>query len=170
MRIGREAAIPSALSIGLAALGMSLPITESERILEILDEAIEISTQIGDRTALDSASGMKGWITAYRGDHAHALDEAVRSAERQLASGDLGAFTSGALHLGAVALANLGHPEPAAVLDGAGSRLLVGEAVVWAMKLLTDTEAALLAELGPDEFEPCAPVAPTSRPPTRSPT
>jgi predicted ATPase len=154
VRIGREAAIPSALSIGLACLGMALPITESERILAVLDEAIEIGSEIGDRTAVDSAISTKGWITAYRGDHALALAAAVSGAERLLQSGDLAVMTPGALLLAAVALTNLGHAEPAAVLDGAGRRLLGGGATVdWGTQLMTDAEAALLSELGPAEFE-----------------
>jgi len=144
----------SALSIGLACLGMALPITESERILVVLDEAIEIGSEIGDRTAVDAVIGTKGWITAYRGDHALALGEAVRAAERLLQSGDVAVASAGAVLLAAIALASLGYPEPAAVLDGAGRRVLGGGAMVdWGAQLLTDAEAALLAELGAAEFE-----------------
>ncbi len=153
VRIGREAAIPSALSIGLANLGLSLPITESERILALLDEAIEIGTQIGDRQALDAAMLTKCAITAYRGDHALALEQATRLAEGILQSGDFAVATSSPLLLGAVALTHLGHPEPAAVVDGAGRRLFLGQLTDWKRQLLSDAEAALLAELGAAEFE-----------------
>ena len=152
VRIARDAGIPSALSIGLASLSTSLPIEDADHTLALLEEAIDVSTQIGDRTALIHAISMKGWITAYRGDHLVALEAAVDNARRQLQTGD---FINAAspLHLGAVALAHLDHPEHAAVLDGVGWRLIAGEPPSWGVQLVTVAEAKLIAQLGPAEYE-----------------
>ena len=136
---------PPRSSVALSLLSAALPIEESDRMLAVLDEAIEVGTQIGDRLAVVSSIAMKGWIAAYRGDHRAALDAAVESAERSLQAGDLG---NPALVLAAVALTHLGHAEPAAVLDTVGTRFGFGAAAEWQIQLATDAKNALVAQLG----------------------
>ncbi|MFI5047835.1 MAG: ATP-binding protein [Acidimicrobiia bacterium] len=147
VRIARAAAIPSALSIGLTALGTSLPITESDRILGILDEATEIGMQIGDRTAVVNAIGMSAMVHAYRGESVQALEQAVDCAVRLVQSGDF-VDIAGPLFTGGLALTQLGHPEPGAVLTAAARRLALGELFGWVEQVTADTEARLLVELG----------------------
>ncbi len=67
VRIARDSGILSALSIGLAVLGIVLPIEESERMLAVVDEAIAVGTEIGDRISVASATATRGWVGASGG-------------------------------------------------------------------------------------------------------
>jgi predicted ATPase/class 3 adenylate cyclase len=147
VRVARDASIPSALSIALTTLSASVPIDESERMLALLDEAIEVGTQIGDPIAVAASIATKGAVAAYRGDNFGALDAAIESAELFLQAGSLGNIVP-LFALGAVALTQLGHPEPAAVLDGFAKRFSFGGITEWDAQLITDAEAALAAQLG----------------------
>ena len=151
VRVARDAAIPSALSIALSILAASSPIDESDRILALIDEAIEVGTQIGDRIAVRAGISNKGWVAAYRGDYTLALHAAVESAKGFLQDGDLGSGTP-VIAVAAVALTHLGHPEPAAILDGFAkhSSFPMGE---WATQLFSDAETAMIAQLGQPEFD-----------------
>jgi hypothetical protein len=116
-------------------------------MLALLDEAIQVGTQIGDRLSVATSIVNKGWVVAYRGDNRLALHAASEAAERFLHAGDL-ATVGVVLRLGAVALTHLGRPEPAAVLFGMARRLVYGALLVWAVQLISDAETALIAQLG----------------------
>jgi predicted ATPase/class 3 adenylate cyclase len=151
VRVARDAGIPSALSIALSILSAALPIDESDRKRALSDEAIEVGTQIGDRIAVAASITNKGWVAAYRGDYTLALHAAVESAELFLEAGDLGSGAPVSC-VAAVALTHLGHPEPAAILDGFArhSSFPMGE---WATQLFSDAETAMIAQLGQPEFD-----------------
>jgi predicted ATPase/class 3 adenylate cyclase len=152
VQVARDAAIPAALSIAVSMLSGTLPIDESDRMLALLDEAIQVGTQIGDRLSVATSIANKGWVLAYRGDNHLALRAASEAAERYLHAGDL-ATTGVALSLGAVALTHLGQPEPAAVLFGVARRLVGGALPVWAEQLISDAETALIAQLGEAQYD-----------------
>jgi predicted ATPase/class 3 adenylate cyclase len=152
VRVARDAAVPSVLSIALTTLSAAVPIEESERMLALIDEAIEVGTQIGDRIAVAGSIAGRGWVAAYGGDNEPALHAAVESAKRFLQAGDLGT-TGPLIGLGAVALTHLGYPEPAAVLDGAAQRLGFPTGREWELQLITDAETALAAQLGQAQLD-----------------
>jgi hypothetical protein len=152
VRLARDAAVPSLLSSGLLALVQTVRIEEPTRGREILDEAIEVGTEIGDRVSVASATGMKGAMAAYHGDHAAGLYGAVDSVEQKLQLGDITTL-GGDFDVAALSLAGLGHAEPAVVLRGAVTRFgNPGASAEW-MERIADTDAALVEQLGRTRFD-----------------
>ena len=153
LQIARAAAIPSALSNGLITTVMLLTswIDEPDRALDLLAEAIQIGTEIGDRIAVVNATGLQGAIATYHGDYVDGLRAAVASAEEMLRLGQLNTLGN-SLGTAAVALAGLGRAEPAAVLLGTDHARSVGASPEW-IERVAETEAALAEELGGARFE-----------------
>ena len=152
VRIAREVAVPSTLAIALSTLGVVMPIEEADRSVVLLDEAIEVSMRIGDRTALNTAISMKGNIAAHRGDYTAALDSVVEVSRRTLESGEI-MNVGWTLLSAAVALTHLRQVEPAAVLSGAGWAVVIPGPDDWMWRMARDIDAPLVAELGLEEFE-----------------
>jgi predicted ATPase/class 3 adenylate cyclase len=152
VRIARDVGVASTLAIGLSTLAIVMPIEEADRSLVILDEAIDVSTRLGDRTALNAAMGTKGNIAAYRGDFAAALDAVVDVAQRLLDSGEL-INVGWALLSAAIALTHLGFAEPAAVLSGTGWAIVVPGPDDWMLRMAREIDGPLKAVLGDVAFE-----------------
>ena len=113
--------VPSSIAITLSGCAGSLPLEEADRAVELLDEAIEVGTEVGDHMAVDLARLNKGMIAARRGDWRTALRLAADTARQQLDVGDLSGLP-GSLGLAASAFSMVSRHEVAAVLIGrAGS-------------------------------------------------
>ncbi len=147
VRVARAAGIDTVLVFGLSTLATWLPSDESQRALALLDEAIEVSTRIGDRLGASNAMGNVAGIAARGGDWRTALRAAVDSAEEKL---ELGAhlIMSGSLYWAGVALCALGSYEPAAVLLGNADAMTEPWVPEWILEIKATTDAALLDALG----------------------
>ena len=145
--VARAAGIDTVLAFGLSTLATWLPSEESQRALALLDEAIEVSTRIGDRLGAANAMGNVAGIAARGGDWRTALRAAVDSAEEKL---ELGAhlIMSGSLYWAGVALCALGSYEPAAVLLGNANAMTEPWVPEWILEIKTTTDTALLEALG----------------------
>ncbi len=145
--VGRSAAIPSALAIGLASVAILLPIEESDLILERTDEAIEVATRLGDRTTITHSLPIRGGVAAHRGDYMTALAISADAATRMLDAGDF-MNTGWTTLLAATALTHLGHSRPTAILDGAGRSAILGEMPDdWYTAMIVEAEALLDSQL-----------------------
>ena len=123
MQVARAGGVPSSIAMTLSGCAGSLPLEEADRALELLDEAIEVGTEVGDHMAVDLAWLNKGMIAARRGDWRTALRLAADTARQQLDVGDLSGLP-GSLGLAASAFSMVSRHEVAAVLLGrAGSML-----------------------------------------------
>ena len=111
MRVARAAGIDTALTFGLANLAIWLPLEESQRALALLDEAIEVSTRIGDRQGVSSAIAYKAVLAARRGDWRTALRDGLDAAEQKLELGDH-LLMNPCLYWAGVALCALGSSSP----------------------------------------------------------
>jgi hypothetical protein len=147
VRVARDAHIPSALSVALAALTGSLAPHEDERVRALLDEAIEVAGTVADRLAAAAAYGMKAGLEARRADWWASL-QAVRLGAEHLDQLGYPMVAGPACDQAAWALAALGHPEPAAVLRGASQRFAPGGPPDWAVELGTRCDAKLVGDLG----------------------
>ncbi len=147
MRVARAAGIDTTLTNVLPMIVVWLPYEESERVLALLDEAIEISTRIGDRLGASNATGVKARIAARRGDWPTTLHGAIDSIEQALELGDHG-IASRSLYTAGVALCALGSCEPAAVLFGKAHAMTERWVPDWTLEMLAETDAALLEALG----------------------
>ncbi len=152
VQIARAAAIPSALSTSLLALVQTVPHGEPERSRAILDEAIRVGTEIGNRVAVANATEMQGAVAAYHGDYPVALPAAAHAAAQKLELGELTTL-GGTFDVAALSLAGLGHAEPAVVLRGAVTALgNPGASPQWRERI-ADIDAALIEQLGRTRFE-----------------
>ena len=113
-RIGHVA---NALSIALPFLAGLLPEEDSARALALLDEAIEVSTSLGDRLGVSLVTGAKGGIAYRHGEWRTALSAAVEMAQQKVELGDQSTMCI-PFYLGGLSLYELGRPEPAAVIIG----------------------------------------------------
>ncbi len=145
--VARAAGIDTVLVFLLSTLATWLPSDESQRALALLDEAIEVSTRIGDRLGAANALGNVAGIAARGGDWRTALRAAVDSAEAKL---ELGAqlIMSGSLYWAGVALCALGSYEAAAILLGNANAMTEPWVPEWILDIKTATDAALLEALG----------------------
>jgi predicted ATPase/class 3 adenylate cyclase len=159
VHIARDAGIASALAIGLSTLGAILASSAfdstelersqraCERALRSLDEAIEIGNKVGDRQSVASASLTRASIAFRRREWRAALQASADAAQLQLELG-VGAMGSTPLAAAAVALIELGHLEPAAVLLGAADSRTERFGPHWWIELLVRSDAALVGGLG----------------------
>jgi hypothetical protein len=151
VQVARDAGIRSALSEGLASLTMDVRLDESERMLSILDKAIQVGTEIGNHIAVLQARVGKAFVLAYLGQSIEALEFVHDTAEQmtQTTTPTLPPVFVAA----AFALWDLGHPEPAAVLLAAGRHFAFGEIPDEIEDLITARERDLMAELGHSRFD-----------------
>jgi hypothetical protein len=149
--VARAAGIDTVLAIGLSTVALWLTSEEPQRARVLLDEAIEVSTRIGDRLGISNARGNIAGLAARGGDWPTALRAAVDSAEEKL---ELGAhlIMSGSLFWAGVALCALGSHEPAAVLFGNANAMTEPWVPEWVLAVKATTEAALLEALGEQQI------------------
>ena len=147
VRVAREVGIDSVVARSLVMLAFVLPIEESDRALALIDEAIETGTRIGDRMTIATATLTKSGIAARRGAWQTALEAGLDAAEQLLRIGDLQAI-SGSIAASALALCELGHFEPAAILLGKADSIANRFWLGWALVMVEATDAALTTALG----------------------
>ena len=147
VRVARAAGIETQLVFGLSTLATWLTSVEPHRALVLLEEAIEVSTRIGDRMGAANALGNVAGVAARGGDWRTALRAAVDSAEEKL---ELGAqlIMSGSLYWAGVALCALGSYEPAAVVLGNANAMTEPWVPEWILDIKATTDADLLQALG----------------------
>jgi predicted ATPase len=147
VRIARAAGVDTLLGLGLSTIAFWLPAEESQRARALLDEAIEVSTRIGDRLGAANALGNVAGLASRSGDWRTALRAAVVSAEEKL---ELGAqlIMSGSLFWAGVSLSALGSYEPAAILIGNANAMTEPWVPEWILEIKATTDAALLDALG----------------------
>jgi predicted ATPase/DNA-binding SARP family transcriptional activator len=147
VRVARDAHITSALLYALLALSSCLP-PDDDRAFALIDEIVDVGTALGDRNAVAIAISTRGAIAALHQDWQGALRASVAAAAQYLDGGQSHALVA-ALQVAFVALAAIGHSEPAAIMIG-----LVDEHFGRRMgpddlrALMTDADAALLDALG----------------------
>ncbi|HEY8217773.1 MAG TPA: adenylate/guanylate cyclase domain-containing protein [Acidimicrobiia bacterium] len=157
VQIARDAGIMSALSIGLSSLGSLVAQEEPDRALEVLAEAEQVGILVGDDQAVANAIQMRGWIAGGRADWHGALEAAAHGAAFRLQRGDVSLLITN-YALGALALANLGHVEPAATLRGASERLVADRVDQelwvrqWYFELMPEADRELARGLGDDRL------------------
>jgi hypothetical protein len=149
MQVARAGGVPSSIAMTLSGCAGSLPLEEADRAVELLDEAIELGTEVGDHMAVDLARLNKGVIAARRGDWRTALRLAADTARQQLDVGNLSGL-SGSLGLAANAFSMLGRHEVAAVLLGRARSMTLVEFVGYG--LVAETEAVRRDALGDEEL------------------
>ena len=154
IRVARDAGIASALSTALPYLGGTLPIDESDLVVSLLDEAIEVGLRVGDRQAVALTIGSKCVLAFRRGDWPGALRAAHDTAEQML---ELGGFVTikDFFRAGGAALSALGHDDVAAVLIGKADAISAPVGLVgtdWWLEPVARTEATLVARLGEQQF------------------
>jgi predicted ATPase/class 3 adenylate cyclase len=114
IQTAREAGITSALVYAIT-LRLNFPLDEASK-LQLVDEGIEAATMLGDTSALGGFVSLRGWFAGQDGDWATTLRTHLDGLEGQLQN-DMRPWPG--IYAGsAVALANLGDPETAAVLWG----------------------------------------------------
>jgi hypothetical protein len=100
---------------------------------------------------------MRGWIAGSRADWHGALEAAAHGAAFRLQRGDVSLLITN-YALGALALANLGHVEPAATLRGASERLVADRVDQelwvrqWYFELMPEADRELARGLGDDRL------------------
>ena len=150
VRIGRDAGIASAHSIGLLALIGSLPMDgpdDTTRALELLEEAIGVGLTIGNRQTVVSAAGFKAHIALRTGQWESALRDSADGAEQALQSGVMNMLLP-TYWAAAIAFAELEHLELSAVFLGAADIMETRWGPDYFMEHADATEAAVLEGLG----------------------
>jgi anaphase-promoting complex subunit 5 len=151
LAVARRTGLRSSLAIGSSMVASMLLPDEPEQALRLLDEAVAVGTDAGDLTAVSAALSFKAWFAAYQGQSALALSLAREGSELMTQAGLV--LTSGpCLLIAAVALANLGQPEPAAILLSAGRKLSV-RGPTWTQQLTDRTQASLIEQLGRTRYD-----------------
>jgi hypothetical protein len=151
--VADDAGILTSLAMALTALAIFLP-PDDPRTLSALDEAIQVGTRIGDRRAVSTAVGNKGWLAARHGDWPTALRASQDFDEMRLDFKMSAHSSPGAFALTPVALVALGRLEPAAVLLGhydAVARNLPGPP--WSLDMVASARDALIQSLSKHEYE-----------------
>jgi predicted ATPase/class 3 adenylate cyclase len=147
--IARDRGILSLLSIGLPLLAAFT--NEQSEQLAILDEAIEVSHQVGDRWGVTHILGAKGLIAAHTGEWRTLLQTSLDLAEQKPQPDPW--FIAVAFIAAGHALCELGQFEPAAVLIGRWDAMSDREAVDdWTREQLAKIDTMLLAALGEEQL------------------
>ncbi len=152
LQVARTTGIPSALVGALVLIPWSLLDEDPERALHLLDEAIEVGTQIGDVINVAFAVTGKGVYHASQGNWDLALDQVRDSIERITELGTVTGLIGGALGVAAVAFTALGHYEPGAVILGV-SHHLAPVAYERPEQLRADAAATLVDHFGQPRFD-----------------
>jgi tetratricopeptide (TPR) repeat protein len=153
VRVARDAGIADSLSFGLVLLAGLLPRDEHGRALELLDEALTVANEVGDRIAIGAAIDSKAWIAAHRGDHALALELAREAIQLNVQVGQLGAAALGpSLVVAAVALTGIQPSETAALVLASREQVVIGFTDWWE-ELVAQAETMLIHELGQARYD-----------------
>ena len=143
-RLARDGGFRNVLSISLSTLGSLLVERDPERALVVLDEAMQVGSEIGDHSAVSNAIITRAWIAALAGDWPAALTAAREGLDRVIETGEL-IQQQGIRILVAIALADRGRHEPAAVLSVAWHGR--DEHPAWVQDLWVEMERSLDAAL-----------------------
>ena len=149
IRLSRAQGAVVNLAYALIARAQQLPRAESHRAIALANESLSISEEIGGYIHANSLA-TRAWGHVGVGDWRAGLRDGADVAALALRVGvppDTGLFQA------SLALAALGHPEPAAVAIGASDDfhpLVVGPA--WAHEPCIANERALVEILGDEEF------------------
>jgi predicted ATPase/class 3 adenylate cyclase len=149
VHVSREHGMLSNLAYTLMTLARILPVDESRRAYALIDEAVEVAAPIGGSVAA-TVGATRNWFLAGTGDWPTALRASVAAAEELLQLGAVASMDRPFQEAG-LALARLGHPEPAAVLlMGVANARADGPQVapLWALDLCDAARGALLETLG----------------------
>jgi predicted ATPase/class 3 adenylate cyclase len=152
VQISRAIGVRSTLSQGLQVLSGWLSPNEAERALALLDEAIEVGTEVGNHIAVATSAGTKAWWLAYLRRGVEALDVA-RDAAARMAQTSSPSMLGPGFDAASMALADLGYPEPAVVLLSASRQFAPGAPPDWVAEIIATREAALAAQLGDARYE-----------------
>jgi predicted ATPase/class 3 adenylate cyclase len=150
--VARSGGVSSALSIGLSVLGTLLD-DDPDRAMDVLLEAEEIGSHIGDVQAVTQTISMRGWIACRRKEWGEALRLATRAAGERLRNGDVSLMV-GDYHQAAIALSGLGLHEPAGMVLGvsdASTRVRLGPD--WYVALMEQVNVDLVDALGAERLD-----------------
>ena len=150
--VARDAGILTVLATALTAMAIFMS-PEDSRALAALDEAVEVGTRIGDRQAVATATGNKGWFAARHQDWHGALQASRDFDEMRLEFRLSVASSPGAFALAPVALVELGRLEPAGVILGHYETFARGiPGPPWSLALVESARETLTEAMAPDEF------------------
>jgi predicted ATPase/class 3 adenylate cyclase len=152
LAVARASGVPSALALALGLLPWAVLADDPERALELLDEAIALSAEVGNPFLAAMAVTGKGVYHDSNGDWNLALDEVNEAIELLSQLGIVTAMVGGVLGVAAVALAGLGHLEPGAITLGASYRYAPG-AHQRAEQLRDEAAATLIDQLGQASYD-----------------
>ena len=150
LQVARTAGIPSALASPLNPVAWSILAEDPERALHLLDEAMEISTQIGDPFSVAMAVQGKGVYQVSQANWDLALNEARDAIERftQLGAAGLLRPTVG---VAALALTARGHYERGAFFLGAFRQTPI--TYDWVDEGIANAESSLIEQLGQPRYD-----------------
>ena len=152
LQVARTAGVPSALAAPLLLVPWSLLDEDAERARHLLDEAIEVGTQLGDAHTVAFALQGKGVYHASLGEWDLALDQVRDSIQRITRLGTVAGLIGGVLGVAAVTFTALGHFEAGAIVLGA-SYHLAPAAYERPEQLRLDAAATLVDRLGESGYQ-----------------
>jgi hypothetical protein len=141
---GRKLRNASTLSMALSTFGMNLTSRDPEKALPILEEAIRVSSEVGNRIALTGALDFKAFVQLEFAQPLEALRTALIANEAVAEFGDPMSVQR-SLGVTAGALIRLGEHDPAALLLGASEKTvwIMPRGIEWLEELKTTLRAAL---------------------------
>ena len=150
LRAARACGVPSALASALVPVSWGLLGDDPDRALELLDEAMEISTQLGDRFGVAMAVQGKAVYHVSQGNWDLALGEGRLAIEGMTQIGIRG-LLGPTVGVAGLALTALGHHEPGAIFLGAFTQALI--AYDWVDERVAEAQATLVDQLGQSRYE-----------------
>jgi predicted ATPase/class 3 adenylate cyclase len=147
VRVARAWGIDDALAFPLVILVDYLAVEDPERALTLIDEAIEVTTRIGEPMGLANAIRSKGAIAMRRGDWAVALRVLSDALDVSRQIGDIANGFS-TLYCAAVTLSHLEMFESSAVLTGKADSVGVRAGPEWLLELVAANDDILREQLG----------------------
>ena len=148
--VAREHGVLSALGLGLSFLAGLIPVDKTDRQLELLDEAITVADQVGDRLSASMVGATRAFYRLVQEDWWTALEESADGIRQQMHSGYL-ANISGAIAGAAMAFTAVGEVEVAAVLRGSGVVATWNPYGGVVTQKRDEMVATILEALGPDQ-------------------
>jgi hypothetical protein len=158
LRLARQVGNPSASAAALWAIGKALIRADPPAALVAYEEYVVLARSGVKSATFGWTLGDVGWLKARAGDRRGALLAVRDGIQHDLRSGNR-VMLAGALNRAKLALVELGHPEPAAMLAGAEHD---GPLAAWPMGGEAEDEEsertirALRASLGADAYERAA--------------
>jgi predicted ATPase/class 3 adenylate cyclase len=148
--IARASGVPSTLANALTPVAWALLGDDPERALELLDEAMAISTQLGDRFGVAMAVQGKAVYHVSQGHWELALEAAREAIERMTQLGVSG-LLGPTVGVAGLAFTALGHDEPGALLLAVFLQSPI--AYDWVDQSVADAQATLIARLGQSRYD-----------------